>query len=82
MEVSAVVLAAGQGTRMQFQLPKVLHPILGKPLVWYSSRGGFSGRGNEAIDGDWAWSREGAQKPWAMRRSLSYRTSNWAPGMP
>jgi bifunctional UDP-N-acetylglucosamine pyrophosphorylase / glucosamine-1-phosphate N-acetyltransferase len=36
MEIRAVVLAAGQGTRMKSSLPKVLHPLLGKPLVWYS----------------------------------------------
>lgn len=36
MEIRAVVLAAGQGTRMKSSLPKVLHPILGKPLIWYS----------------------------------------------
>ena len=36
MEISAVILAAGQGTRMHSSTPKVLHQILGKPLVWYS----------------------------------------------
>jgi bifunctional UDP-N-acetylglucosamine pyrophosphorylase/glucosamine-1-phosphate N-acetyltransferase len=35
MKIRAVILAAGQGTRMRSSLPKVLHPILGKPLVWY-----------------------------------------------
>lgn len=29
----AVILAAGMGTRMKSQLPKVLHPIDGKPLI-------------------------------------------------
>lgn len=31
--VSVVILAAGQGTRMKSRLPKVLHPIGGKPLL-------------------------------------------------
>jgi bifunctional UDP-N-acetylglucosamine pyrophosphorylase/glucosamine-1-phosphate N-acetyltransferase len=32
-EVTALVLAAGQGTRMNSDLPKVLHPIAGMPLL-------------------------------------------------
>jgi len=31
--ITAVVLAAGQGTRMRSQLPKMLHPLCGRPLV-------------------------------------------------
>lgn len=31
----AVILAAGKGVRMKSALPKVLHPILGKPMVSY-----------------------------------------------
>lgn len=34
----AVVLAAGKGTRMGSDLPKVLHPVLGEPLVVHAVR--------------------------------------------
>ena len=33
MNVHAVILAAGQGTRMKSALPKVLHPVGGKPML-------------------------------------------------
>ncbi|MEO5331634.1 MAG: bifunctional UDP-N-acetylglucosamine diphosphorylase/glucosamine-1-phosphate N-acetyltransferase GlmU [Magnetococcus sp. YQC-5] len=32
---SVLVLAAGQGTRMRSQLPKVLHELAGRPLLWH-----------------------------------------------
>ena len=34
--VDVVILAAGKGTRMKSNLPKVLHPLAGKPFVMYS----------------------------------------------
>lgn len=34
MSLSVVILAAGQGSRMQSALPKVLHPIGGKPILY------------------------------------------------
>lgn len=36
MNVSVVILAAGAGTRMKSNTPKVLHKICGKPMVFYS----------------------------------------------
>ena len=36
MELAVVILAAGQGTRMKSDLPKVLHPLAGRPLVIYA----------------------------------------------
>ncbi len=36
MKITAILLAAGQGTRMKSSLPKVLHPVAGKPLIWHA----------------------------------------------
>lgn len=35
-EIATVILAAGEGTRMHSTLPKVLHPVCGRPMIDYS----------------------------------------------
>ncbi len=37
-EFAAVILAAGQGTRMRSSLPKVLHPVIGLPMYAHVTR--------------------------------------------
>lgn len=36
--LSAVILAAGKGTRMGSDLPKVAHEVAGRPMVWWVAR--------------------------------------------
>lgn len=36
MTTAIVILAAGKGTRMKSELPKVLHPLGGRPMIAYS----------------------------------------------
>ncbi|MDI6770670.1 MAG: bifunctional UDP-N-acetylglucosamine diphosphorylase/glucosamine-1-phosphate N-acetyltransferase GlmU [Anaerolineales bacterium] len=36
MKVTAVILAAGQGTRMRSDLPKVMHAVCGQPMIYYA----------------------------------------------
>src|SRR5437870_9675799 len=37
-QVTAVILAAGEGKRMRSRQPKVLHPLCGRPLIAYPLR--------------------------------------------
>ncbi len=42
MNITLVILAAGQGTRMKSDLPKVLHMVAGAPLLVHAMRAGAS----------------------------------------
>src|SRR3989440_10018856 len=42
--LTAVILAAGHGTRMRSRIPKVLHPICGRPMIdWVLAAGEEAG---------------------------------------
>ena len=49
MSVTAVILAAGKGTRMRSSYPKVLHPILGKPMVSYAVENAAAVTGTDPV---------------------------------
>lgn len=60
MSIALIVLAAGQGSRMNSNLPKVLHPLAGAPLLAHALRAGaalepartvvVTGHGSEAVE--------------------------------
>ncbi len=47
--LTVVVLAAGQGKRMQSDLPKVLHELAGRPLVYYPIRAALSAGADQVV---------------------------------
>ncbi len=47
--LSAIVLAAGKGTRMKSQLPKVLHPLCGRALVEYPVAAAFEAGAEQVV---------------------------------
>jgi bifunctional UDP-N-acetylglucosamine pyrophosphorylase/glucosamine-1-phosphate N-acetyltransferase len=49
MITNAIVLAAGQGTRMRSALPKVLHAIFGHPLAWYAVQAARQATGADPV---------------------------------
>ncbi len=47
--LTAVILAAGLGKRMKSALPKVMHPIAGRPLLHYAVRAAFDAGVERAV---------------------------------
>ena len=70
---AVIVLAAGQGTRMKSTLPKVLHPLAGRPLLWHALRAGAAvsperlvaviGHGREQVESSLAAAADLAHLP-------------------
>ncbi len=49
MRTAAVILAAGQSTRMCSKSPKVLHPLMGRPLISYSLESATQATGSKPV---------------------------------
>ena len=91
-KTTAVILAAGQGTRMKSSLPKVLHPVAGKPLVHYPVRAALEagcgevvvvvGHGREAVEAYLAkaFGQSAEKKEWAGRVKTAVQTTQRGTG--
>jgi bifunctional UDP-N-acetylglucosamine pyrophosphorylase/glucosamine-1-phosphate N-acetyltransferase len=47
--LAAVVLAAGKGKRLRSKLPKVLHPVCGRPLLWHALQNALAARPDRLV---------------------------------
>ena len=47
--LAAIILAAGQGTRMQSPLAKVLHPVAGKPMIAWSVQAALDAGADDVV---------------------------------
>jgi bifunctional UDP-N-acetylglucosamine pyrophosphorylase/glucosamine-1-phosphate N-acetyltransferase len=47
--LAAVVLAAGKGKRLKSSLPKVLHPVCGRPLLWHAVQNALAARPDRLV---------------------------------
>ena len=74
--LALVVLAAGKGTRMRAELPKVLHPLLGVPLLEYAFEHG-DGLGVERVVAVVGWGRDAIREAFA-RRTIGGRALDFA----
>ena len=80
-QLKAVILAAGKGTRMKSDLPKVVHTIEGKCLVDYAieaAEGAGAGEICLVVGYKYEIVRESISH---KDVSLYYRSSSWGPVM-
>lgn len=47
--LAAVVLAAGKGKRLKSSVPKVLHPLCGRPLLWHAVQNVLAARPDRLV---------------------------------
>ena len=73
---AAVVLAAGKGTRMKTELPKVLHKLAGRPMIAHGKKGG-GGIANSPTLGSESVTPENAK---LLSANLTKSVTQWRPG--
>ncbi len=77
MDISVVILAAGQGTRMKSSLPKILHPLAGKPMVDYALELA-AGVSTSRLCWLWVMAQTRCARRLAIVPGTLCRKSNWA----
>ena len=83
MDATAIILAAGEGTRMKSNHCKVSHKILGKPMVQWIVDATIKAGCSRVVVVIGSHADETAPMPTALpRSSASSRPSAWAPATP
>src|SRR5689334_2188874 len=49
LKLAVIILAAGQGTRMKSAIPKVLHMLAGRPLIYYAVRAALDAGASDVV---------------------------------
>jgi len=70
-KIAAIILAGGKGTRIGQNLPKVLYPIMGKPMIHYSLK----------LIEDVGLRDVRLERPLEDAVILLFKKSSWEPGM-
>ena len=70
MALTSIILAAGKGTRMRSKLPKVLHPVAGKPMVQHVISNAAA-LGAQTVNLVYGHGRE------QLQNALSHNSVNW-----
>jgi NDP-sugar pyrophosphorylase family protein len=71
MSPIAIVLAAGQGTRMKSDLPKVLFPVLGRPMIEFVLDA-LAAAGIERVIAVVGYRADDVQRALSRRRGIEY----------
>ena len=82
MSVALIILAAGKGTRMKSDLPKVLHSIAGAPLLIHAMKSGASLEPDRTmiVAGHGAQAVEAAAKDWSDDAEVVLQTEQLGTG--